>query len=420
MIRHLTPEEVRDEAEAFLSIGYGDIELVAATDKRLLRAENAVQYIIAAREAGAENIGINFFPYGSSSDYRLFSQNGCTFNIVWQETYNPVIYKAMHAGGPKANMKRRLDAHDYAAQGGMNILGVAFLGGLYDWRFDAIATIEHALYLRGNYQAKIIFGMPRWKPGAGSPLKAAKTLYGDEAYKFIGALYSLALPQDSLVWFSTREEFNVSADCARGGGCLFTLDCSTEVGGYTKGGGFEQFPVYSYALKEGKKKLIRLGFNPQINLPWRKEAIMKTVETKLFYKDDLWDKIVKCPSYELAGRELKALQRIIPLAARQAPTPANIIHLGVGDGREIQTIVNCMAVREYLLNDINCHLLRRTAKGARTNFPSVEFREVCMDIETSGNIGVLRNKLTGPTIIVLVNNGVIFSNRSLDKEIYQG
>lgn len=266
-LTRMNPDEVRREATHLLQLGYGDIELVAATDSELLKGQNAARMVAATREAGAQNVGINFFPLRRVDDYRALTDAGCTFAIVWQETYLADTYKKMHPRGPKANMQYRLEAHDRALQGGIKTAGVAFLGGLADWRFDALATLDHALYLRKEYGANIIFGMPRWKDGAGIPMHTAPAFYGDKEYEFVGALYSLAIPE-ALPWFSTREHFDLSARCAKGGGCVFTLDCSTEVGGYTKQGGFAQFPVYSRSFGQGVEWLKNLGYDPQIHLPW--------------------------------------------------------------------------------------------------------------------------------------------------------
>ncbi|MCL5667047.1 MAG: hypothetical protein M1383_04735 [Patescibacteria group bacterium] len=266
-LKRLPPEAVAFEARHLLSLGYGDVELVAATDSKLLKAERAAEFVKAAKSAGAKNIGINLFPFRQPENYRQLVLAGCTFTIVWQETYQAGIYRKMHPKGPKANFNYRLNAHDRALIGGIKAVGLAFLGGLADWRFETLAAIAHAQYLKEEYGANIIFGMPRWKNGAGIPMKLAPNSYGDQEFEFVGALYSLAVP-DSLLWFSTREHFDLSARCAKGGGCMFTLDCSTEVGGYTQKGGFAQFPVYTRSFGEGVKWLQQLGFDPKVNLPW--------------------------------------------------------------------------------------------------------------------------------------------------------
>lgn len=262
----LCPEEVRDEVAYLVGLGYGDVELVAATDPELLDARNAARVVTAAHAAGARNVGVNFFPLRHVDDYRSLAAAGCTFSIVWQETYNQDTYRRQHPRGPKANMRFRLDAHDRALQAGIQTVGVAFLGGLANWSFEVLATIDHAHYLRKEYGANVIFGMPRWKGAAGMSRPEVSD-YRDDEYEFVGALYSLSVPE-SLPWFSTREPFDLSARCATGGGCLFTLDCSTEVGGYTRNGGNAQFPVYSQSFDLGSEWLRSLGYSPQVHLPW--------------------------------------------------------------------------------------------------------------------------------------------------------
>jgi 2-iminoacetate synthase len=265
-LKQMTIEEVSDQTQLLLSKGYGDIELVSATEYQLLFGANAAKFVDASKSAGAKNVGVNFFPLPHSSDYRLLKDAGASFAIVWQETYDPEVYQSMHPSGPKSRINYRLNAHDRALHGGFKTVGVAFLGGLTDWRFDALATIRHAQYLQKEYDANIIFGMPRWKDDPTKPIDFTNRTYTDNQYEFVGALYSLAMP-DALPWFSTRENFDLSAKAAKGGGCIFTLDCSTEVGGYAEKG-YAQFPVYSMPHDEGVTWLQNKGFNPQKHLPW--------------------------------------------------------------------------------------------------------------------------------------------------------
>lgn len=261
-LKRLSVSETATEARILLGMGYQDIEIVSATDPILLDAKKASEYIRSVKKVGTNNIGINFFPLKTSDDYQQLAEAGCTFSIVWQETYFPKTYRIMHPKGPKSNMTYRLDAQDRALQGGIKNVGLAFLGGLTDWKYEALSTIAHAIYLRSKYNAHIIFGMPRLKGNL-----VASVNYSDEAYRFVGAIYSLVMP-DALPWFSTREVFELSTEAAKGGGCIFTLDCSTEVGGYTRKNGFAQFPVYSRSFAEGFEWLGKLGFNVQTTLPW--------------------------------------------------------------------------------------------------------------------------------------------------------
>ena len=271
LLSSLDPKQVKTGIEDLLKQGYQDVELVSATTKRLLDGDQAAEYISATKEAGASHIGVNFMPGPTEEYYRRIADAGCDFVIVWQETYNPDVYLRMHPkGSPKHSLKYRLDAHDRAALGGIKTFGGAFLGRLpgTDWREESLMTLSHMQYLIETYgnQVDIIFGMPRWIRTPNIPLQANPSDYTDQAYEFVGALYSLFMPR-GLVWFSTREEFKLSAQAAKGGGCLFTLDCSTEVDGYRKSG-YAQFPVHSMNIEQGIPWLQTQGYDPRTSLPW--------------------------------------------------------------------------------------------------------------------------------------------------------
>ena len=264
----LTVQEAGAEAAHVLGRGYRDIELVSATDPLLFSGKAVAEYVASVRAAGAQWVGLNTFPLSSRSYGELVENAGAEklYSIVWQETYDPTLYRQYHQAGPKADMAYRLNAHDRACGAGIGTVGLAFLGGLADWKVECLMALAHGQYLNEAYGANIIFGMPRWKGGEGTVVEAKP--YSDREYRFVGALYSLFLP-GALVWFSTREAYGFSVECAAGGGCLFTLDCSTEVGGYTrKGTTAPQFPVHTMDIEQGLPWLVEHGFQPELSLPW--------------------------------------------------------------------------------------------------------------------------------------------------------
>jgi 2-iminoacetate synthase len=272
-LRRLSIEEIKAEAQCLLEMGYEDVELVSATDPYFLKGDGPAAAVRSAKMAGAKHIGVNFFPLATSDHYSDLRDAGCTYCIVWQETYDTELYQKLHPRGPKSNMAYRLDAHDRACQGGICITGLGFLGGLADWRYEALSALQHGEYLCEEYGSKIIWGMPRWKSGHSGETRAPVE-YSDLDYELVGAVYSLFMP-NSLPWFSTREDFSLSSRAASGGGCLFTLTCSTEVGGYTRRDGFAQFPVFTRSLEEGRQWLTTEGFKVLTTLPWPIETTEK-------------------------------------------------------------------------------------------------------------------------------------------------
>jgi len=267
----LNREELKQEINFLIKQGYRTIELVGASDPTFT-ADKIAEYInITKKEldkVGGGEIGFNF-ESTLKENYKKFVKTGLHFMVLWQETYHPETYKKLHpVNTQKANMNYRLDAFDRAIQGGLKRVSITFLGRLYDWKFEVLALFTHGRYLEKTYGIPpFIIGTPRWRYAEGCVIKKDPYEYPDDAWLLAAAIYKLAFPK-SLPWFSTRERFKLSKEAAKGGGALFTLDCSTAVGGYTLKKDFPQFPVYSKNLSEGKKWLKFLGFKPKVHLPY--------------------------------------------------------------------------------------------------------------------------------------------------------
>lgn len=269
--RALNKEELKKEIDFLIKQGYRTIELVGASDPTFT-AEKTAEFINITKQkldkVGGGEVGLNF-ESALKKDYELFVKSGLHFMVLWQETYHPETYKKLHPENTqKANMDYRLDAFDRTIQGGLKRVSIAFLGRLYDWKFEVLSLFTHGRYLEETYgNLPFIIGTPRWNYAKGSVIKKDRYEYPDNAWLLVAAIYKLAFPK-SLPWFSTREKFELSKEAAKGGGALFTLDCSTAVGGYTLRKDFPQFPVYSKNLSQGKKWLKSLGYKPEIHLPY--------------------------------------------------------------------------------------------------------------------------------------------------------
>lgn len=268
--RALDIRELKNEIDFLINKGYRTIQLVGASDPDF-SANKIAEYVNAAKKkldkAGGGEVGLNFESAGKE-DFKLFKEAGLDFATLWQETYHPETYKKMHPKSRKADMGHRLDVFDRAIQSGVKRVGIAFLGRLYDWRYEVLALFAHGRYLEETYKiSPFIIGTPRWVFAEGNAIEDEPYEYTDQAWLLAAAIYKLAFPK-SLPWFSTRANFELNKKAAKGGGALFTLDCSTAVGGYTVKKEFPQFPVYSKSLDEGIKWLKKLGYKPEVHLPY--------------------------------------------------------------------------------------------------------------------------------------------------------
>ena len=160
---------------------------------------------------------------------------------------NPTSTAGTLTGSPKRDFEYRLDLWDRVIAAGIRKIALGALLGLYDWRYDALATIEHGNYLRRAYGLEPhAIGIPRLKPARGvlASQKPSRFTVSDDDYRLILSLYHLAFPRSRL-FFNTREnyEMNISMVAA---GDLFTVDCDTFPGGYLRNDTPGQFSTHGF------------------------------------------------------------------------------------------------------------------------------------------------------------------------------
>jgi len=246
----LSRDEYERELDLILAWGYRQIELVLADDPDF-GAERLASYVSLTREKLAEVgggvVALNAPPYDEGG-YRRLRSVGLDWVALWQETYEAGPFGRWHfQGSPKRQFEFRLDVWDRAIPAGLTRVALGILFGLYDWRFEVLALVEHAAYLRKTYGVEPhALGIPRLKPARGvlASQKPSRFTVRDEDYRLAVSIYHLAFPRTRL-FFNTREtyEFNMSM-LARGD--LFTVDCETLPGAYLRGRLPGQFATHCY------------------------------------------------------------------------------------------------------------------------------------------------------------------------------
>lgn len=261
----LSLQQFEQELDLILSWGHRQIELVLADDADFTPAQLA-PFVELTRSKldslGGGRIALNAPAY-EQDDYALLRRAGLDWVALWQETYDAAHFNRWHVPGtPKRQFEFRLDVWDRAIAAGLRRVGLGVLFGLYDWRFDVLALIEHGNYLRRTYGIEPhALGVPRLKPARGvlASQKPSKFSVSDEDYRLAVALYHLAFPR-ARVFFNTREtyEFNLSM-LTRGD--LFTVDCETLPGAYLRGRLPGQFATHAYPpRREVVRELGERGF----------------------------------------------------------------------------------------------------------------------------------------------------------------
>ena len=269
--RRLTDDELEQEATFLIEEkGLRVLELVYSTDPRM-RVDAMCRHVELLRRVldrhGGGLVGISAEAF-EESDYRRLIDAGLCWSVLWQETYDKARYAVLHPGRTKkANFEYRLNAYERMLAAGVEHVGIGVLSGLADWRRDWAMLMLHEEYLQQRCGGgATILGTPRLKLAPGALLQESPYTLTRQEFLVTVALHNMFSPTTA-AFVSTREDWELCVEMARGGGCLFTLNCSTTPGGYSLQHGGCQFTAHSYDAPIYSAKLKSEGLDPVFN--WR-------------------------------------------------------------------------------------------------------------------------------------------------------
>ena len=246
----LSLDEFSRELDLILSWGHRQIELVLSEDPEF-GPEVVARYVSLTRRKldglGGGVVGL-CSPVYAREDYVRLRDAGLEWVVEWQETYHQPHFERWHvAGSPKRDFEYRLDLWDRVIGAGIRKIALGPLLGLYDWRYDVLAAIEHGNYLRRTYGVEPhALGIPRLKPARGvlASQKPSRFTVSDDDYRLIISLYHLVFPRSRL-FFNTRESYEMNISMVEAGN-LFTVDCDTFPGGYLRNDTPGQFSTHGF------------------------------------------------------------------------------------------------------------------------------------------------------------------------------
>jgi 2-iminoacetate synthase len=224
----LNPDEIEAELSELRTMGLEEVLLL--TGERTPEADLVYLRQAVTMAAGRfHNVTVEAFAM-STDEYRQLAAAGATGITIYQETYDPVRYEALHRWGPKRNYADRLDAPSRAFEAGLRTVGIGVLLGLADPVFDALCLFRHAERLRKTFwQGGISVSFPRVCPQEGDftpPFPVSET----ELARMIFA-FRICFPDVPLV-LSTRESPRFRDGMAGVGISKMSVASRTTVGGY--------------------------------------------------------------------------------------------------------------------------------------------------------------------------------------------
>ncbi len=237
--RLLTLEEIRNETSVVLKEGHKRLILVFGEHYR-----SDVDYIAAAvksvydvteissqsgQSSSIRRVNINAAPM-EIEKLQILKKSGIGTYQVFQETYHHQTYHSVHpANTIKGDYRWRLYALHRAMDAGIEDVGIGSLFGLYDWRFEAMGLLAHALDLERQFGVgPHTISFPRMTPASGSFLSAdSPWRVSDDDFKKLVAVLRLSMPTAGMI-VTAREKAEIKKSAILLG-CTQT-DASTRIG----------------------------------------------------------------------------------------------------------------------------------------------------------------------------------------------
>lgn len=269
--RTLTEQEVREQVVALEEKGHKRLILVFGEHRRYdpRFIADTVRTVYATKSGHGEirRVNINAAPLDHEG-YALIREAGIGTYQIFQETYHHRTYARVHPGKtPKGDYLYRLHGLGRAMEAGIDDVGLGVLFGLYDWRFEVLGLVSHALHLQHHYGVgPHTISFPRLRPAHGVEADP-RHLVDDHDFKRIIAILRLAVPYAGLI-LTARENPEVRRALMAFGVSQIDAGSRIELGGYTEAGDAqvmerEQFSLGDIrSLDEVMAELMRDGYLP--------------------------------------------------------------------------------------------------------------------------------------------------------------
>ena len=238
--RALTQEEIAREVRALIDLGHKRLLVVAGESypkgQGLDYILEAVRTVYATKHGQGEirRVNVNIAPLSVADFKRLKAAEIGTYQI-FQETYHRETYRRIHQLGKKMDYDWRINAPDRAMEAGIDDVGIGPLFGLYDWKFEVLALLQHVRHLEGRFGVgPHTISMPRLEPATGSDVASNPPhRVSDADFRKLIAILRLTVPYTGMI-LSTRENAETRRHAFDLGISQISAGSRTNPGGYSE------------------------------------------------------------------------------------------------------------------------------------------------------------------------------------------
>jgi len=241
--RTLDGDEVAKQVEALVNHGHKRLILVFGEHPRYDPhfIADTVRRVYETRVGKGEvrRVNINAAPLDVAG-YRVVKEAGIGTYQVFQETYHHETFARVHPPGTrKGDYLWRLGALGRAMEAGCDDVGIGALFGLYDWRFEVLGLVRHALALQERYNCgPHTISFPRLRPASGAS-RDERWGVSDHDFKRLVAILRLSVPYTGMI-LTAREPAELRNEVMGFGVSQIDAGSRIELGGYTEAGDAQQ------------------------------------------------------------------------------------------------------------------------------------------------------------------------------------
>ncbi|MGB9851329.1 MAG: [FeFe] hydrogenase H-cluster radical SAM maturase HydG [Candidatus Kapaibacteriota bacterium] len=274
--RVLSIDEIKEETRIILEQGHKRILLLMGEDHEkcsldyFIQAIYAIYSVVDSKGSTIRRINVEIAPL-DENEFKVLSEVPIGTYTVFQETYHRETYEKMHPKGRKHNYLWRLFTMDRALSNGMHDVGIGALFGLYDFRFETLALIQHSKHLDDQFGiGPHTISIPRVKPAKNAPASYnSKYAVNDLDFKKLVSVLRIAVPYTGII-LSTREPVSLRNELFYLGVSQISAGSKTSVGGYKQAfNGYEKDEeIGQFKLNDCRssgeviRDLIKMGFVP--------------------------------------------------------------------------------------------------------------------------------------------------------------
>jgi len=236
----LSMNELEEEIKVLTGMGQKRLIVVygehPASDSEFMAKTIEKIYSIKNGKGEIRRVNVNAAPL-FVEEYKTVQAVGIGTYQVFQETYHHPTYHKVHPSNTlKGNYKWRQFALHRALEAGIDDVAIGALFGLYDWRFELLGLLYHAMSLEKEFGVgSHTISYPRLEYAVNTPLTAKSPyLVSDDDFKKLVAIIRLMCPYTGSI-LTAREKPDLRMELIRKGG-VSQMDAGTRiaVGGYAE------------------------------------------------------------------------------------------------------------------------------------------------------------------------------------------